>query len=171
MDTNSFAEAFSRITDANGQYYLLGYAPPAHPRDGRFHRIEVRAKRPGLQVTARRGYPSPSGKTVAERKQEALDRWARGRRNGGAEDTSPALRAALNSAMQQSGYAVVHAARSKTHAKRRRFLASSSTALSRFAPHRTLFADTLEGLLRRKSPARSAARARRNLAIRPNIRA
>ena len=63
VDTNSFAEAFSRIIDANSRYYLLGYAPPAHPRDGRFHRIEVRVKRPGLRVAARRGYPSPSGKT------------------------------------------------------------------------------------------------------------
>ena len=54
VDTNSFAEAFDRITEANSRYYLLGYSPPAHPRDGRFHRIEVRTKRPGLQVLARR---------------------------------------------------------------------------------------------------------------------
>ncbi len=51
VDTNSFAEAYSRIIDANSRYYLLGYAPPAHPRDGRFHRIEVRVKRPGLIAT------------------------------------------------------------------------------------------------------------------------
>ena len=47
VDTNSFDEAFSRITDANSRYYLLGYAPPAHPRDGRFHRIEVQGKAAG----------------------------------------------------------------------------------------------------------------------------
>ena len=28
VDTNSFAEAYNRITDANSRYYLLGYAPP-----------------------------------------------------------------------------------------------------------------------------------------------
>ena len=57
VDTNSFAEAFSRITEANSRYYLLGYTPPTHPRNGRFHRIEVRVKRPGLRAVARRGYP------------------------------------------------------------------------------------------------------------------
>ena len=62
VDTNSFAEAFNRITDANSRYYLLGYAPPLHPRDGRFHRIEVRMKRPGLRAVARRGYPRLPGK-------------------------------------------------------------------------------------------------------------
>ena len=103
VDTNSFDEAYSRITDANSRYYLLGYAPPTHPRDGRFHRIEVRVKRPGLTATARRGYPSPSGKTTAERRQEALERWTRERRGGGAGDTSPELRTALNNPVQQPG--------------------------------------------------------------------
>ena len=103
VDTNSFTEAFERIVAANSRYYLLGYAPPAHPRDGRFHRIEVRVKRPGLTVTARRGYPSPSGKTTQERKQDALERWNRERRAGGANDTSVELRSALNSPVQQPG--------------------------------------------------------------------
>ena len=102
VDTNSFDEAFSRITDANSRYYLLGYAPPVHPRNGRFHRIEVKVKRPGLQRVARRGYPSP-GQDGDERKQDALERWARDRRTGGSNDTSTELRAALNSAVQQPG--------------------------------------------------------------------
>lgn len=174
VDTNSFAEAFNRITDANGQYYLLGYAPPSHPRDGRFHRIEVRTKRPGLQVTARRGYPSPSGKTVAERKQEALDRWARSRRNGGATDTSSELRAALNSAMQQSGLTLsVHAAPFKDTPK------EASIALTveldgpplEFAPQANgLVADTLEVsffAMNDDSRAQRGTRAALNLAIRP----
>jgi hypothetical protein len=103
VDTNSFDAAFNRIIDANSRYYLLGYAPPNHPRDGRFHRIEVRVKKPGLSVVARRGYPSPSGQTQAERRQEALERWARDRRSGGANDTSVELRGALNAAVQQPG--------------------------------------------------------------------
>ncbi len=61
VDTNSFVEAYERINDANSRYYLLGYTPPQRPRDGRFHRIEVRIKRPGLTAVARRGYPSSSG--------------------------------------------------------------------------------------------------------------
>ena len=55
VDTNSFAEAFNRITDANSRYYLLGYAPPAHPRDGRFpsHRSTGEASWPYRDCTAR----------------------------------------------------------------------------------------------------------------------
>lgn len=175
VDTNSFIEAFNRITDANGRYYLLGYAPPAHPRDGRFHRIEVRTKRPGLQVMARRGYPSPSGRTVAERKQEALDRWARGRRSGGATDTTPELRAALNSAMQQSGLTLsVHAAPFKATAK------EASVALTveldgaplELAPQPNgLFADTLEVsffAMNEDARAQRGTRAALNLAVRPD---
>ncbi len=103
VDTNSFAEVFSRIIEANSRYYLLGYTPPAHPRDGRFHRIEVRVKRPGLTAVARRGYPSSSGTTREERRMEALNRWARDRRAGGENDMSTELRAAINGAVQQSG--------------------------------------------------------------------
>ncbi len=103
VDTNSFNEAFNRIIEANSRYYLLGYTPPAHPRDGRFHRIEVRVKRPGLTTIARRGYPSSSGATREERRLEALNRWARERRTGGENDMSTELRAAINGAVQQSG--------------------------------------------------------------------
>jgi VWFA-related protein len=95
VDTNSFADAFDRIVQANSRYYLLGYNPPSHPRDGRFHRIEVTVKRPGLKVAARKGYPSPSGKTVTEKKTE-----------GGADRTSRELLEALNSPMQQPGLAL-----------------------------------------------------------------
>ncbi|HEY0284689.1 MAG TPA: VWA domain-containing protein, partial [Vicinamibacterales bacterium] len=103
VDTNSFDQAYSRILDANSRYYLLGYVPPTHPRDGRFHRIEVKVKRPGLTAVARRGYPSPSEKTTAQRKQDALERWMRERRGGGADDTSSELRAALNNPVKQPG--------------------------------------------------------------------
>jgi VWFA-related protein len=174
VDTNSFADAYSRIIDANSRYYLLGYTPPAHPRDGRFHRIEVRTKRPGLEVVARRGYPSPSGKTVDERKQEALVRWARARRTGGANDTSPELRAALNSAVQQPGLTLsVHAAPFKSTPK------EASVALTveldgaplEFAPQPNgLFADTLEVsffALDEDARAQRGTRAALNLAIRP----
>jgi VWFA-related protein len=174
VDTNSFAEAFDRITDANGRYYLLGYAPPTHPRDGRFHRIEVRTKRPGLEVVARRGYPSPSGKTATERKQDALERWTRDRRSGGANDTSIELRAALNSAVQQPGLTLaVQAAPFKGTAK------EASVALTveleggalEFAQQPTgLFADTLEVsffALNEDARAQRGTRAALNLAIRP----
>src|SRR5688572_16432162 len=174
VDTNSFADAFSRITDANSRYYLLGYAPPQHARDGRFHHIEVRMKRAGLRAVARRGYPSPAGKTVTERKQDALERWARTRRSGGANDTSIELRDALNSAVQQSGLTLsVQAAPFKGSAK------EASVALTieldgaplEFAPQANgLFADTLEVsffALNEDARAQRGTRAALNLAIRP----
>src|SRR6185503_17280830 len=37
-------------------YYLLGYTSSIAPRDGKFHPIQVRVKRPGLEVRARKGY-------------------------------------------------------------------------------------------------------------------
>ena len=175
VDTNSFAEAFNRITDANGQYYLLGYAPPAHPRDGRFHRIEVRTKRPGLQVTARRGYPSPSGKTATERKQEALERWARDRRSGGANDTSSELRAALNSPVQHPGLTLsVQAVPFKGAAKEASVALTvelDGAPLELAQQPSGLFADTLEVsffALNEDARAQRGTRAALNLAVRPD---
>jgi hypothetical protein len=100
---NDLGAAFNRIVDANSRYYVLGYYPPSHARDGRFHRIEVRVKRPGLRVSARRGYASPRGRTPAERKREEEARRLRDARRGGANNTSPELREALNTPLQQSG--------------------------------------------------------------------
>jgi hypothetical protein len=42
VNMNSLVDVFDRVVEANSHYYLLGYNPPAHPRDGRFHKIEVR---------------------------------------------------------------------------------------------------------------------------------
>jgi VWFA-related protein len=175
VDTNSFAEAFDRITDANSRYYLLGYAPPTHPRNGRFHRIEVRTKRPGLRVTARRGYPSPSGKTVAERRQEALERWAKNRRSGGANDTSPELRTALNSAVQQPGLMLSVQAAPFKGASREASVALTveldGAALELAQQPNGLFADTLEVsffALDEDARAQRGTRSALNLAIRPD---
>jgi VWFA-related protein len=61
VNTNNLASAFERIVQDNSSYYVLAYYPPSSRRDGRFHRISVRVKRPGLQVRARRGYAAPRG--------------------------------------------------------------------------------------------------------------
>jgi VWFA-related protein len=70
VNTNSLTNTFTRIVEANSRYYVLGYYPPTHARDGRFHKIEVKTKRPGLRVAARRGYGSPRGRTAEERKRD-----------------------------------------------------------------------------------------------------
>jgi VWFA-related protein len=43
------------MRDASG-YYLIGYTSAAAPTDGKFHNIDVRVKRPGVEVRARKGY-------------------------------------------------------------------------------------------------------------------
>jgi VWFA-related protein len=95
--------SFDRIVEANSRYYVMGYYPPTHPRDGRFHRIEVKVKRPGLKVNARKGYASPRGKTPEERKRDEDAQRARAAKNGAANNTSAPLRELLTSPMQQSG--------------------------------------------------------------------
>jgi hypothetical protein len=81
---------------------MLGYHPPNHPNDGKFHKIDVRLKRPGLRVVARKGYASPRARELSTRERKRLEgeRLARTR---GADQTSSELRAMLDSPIQQSG--------------------------------------------------------------------
>ncbi len=103
VNQNTLGSAFARVVDANSRYYVLGYYPPTSARDGRFHQIEVRTKRPRLRVTARRGYASPRGRTPAERKRDEDTRRAQDARRAAVNNTSPELRDALNAPLQQSG--------------------------------------------------------------------
>jgi VWFA-related protein len=71
VNQNDFNTAFDRIVTENSSYYLLGYYSANDRRGGRFRKIEVRVKRPGLRVRSRNGYyeargrrpsdPAPSG--------------------------------------------------------------------------------------------------------------
>jgi VWFA-related protein len=58
--TNDLETGIVRIGRESRSYYLLGYSPGTVPRDGRFRKIEVRVRRPGTIVRARRGYFAPS---------------------------------------------------------------------------------------------------------------
>jgi VWFA-related protein len=55
-DTNDFGEAFTQVQRDTSLYYLLGYNSTNTSKDGRFRRITVRVKRPGLRVEHRAGY-------------------------------------------------------------------------------------------------------------------
>jgi hypothetical protein len=55
-DTNDLAGALRRIASDLRSYYLLGYTPQNESYDGRFHKISVRVRRPGVEVRSRAGY-------------------------------------------------------------------------------------------------------------------
>jgi VWFA-related protein len=65
VNTNNYAGQYRAIVRENSTYYVLGYAPAVEHRDGRFHSVQVRVKRPGLTVRARRGYQAPDAKAEA----------------------------------------------------------------------------------------------------------
>ncbi len=65
VNRNQFSTAYDRIVRDNSSYYVLAYYPPSDKRDGKFHKIDVRVSRPGVAVSARRGYASPRGKPAA----------------------------------------------------------------------------------------------------------
>ncbi len=94
--------ALDRIVRANSTYYVLGYYPANTPRDGRFHKIAVRVKRPGLRVSARKGYVSPRPLTAEDKKQQELER-ERGRGRSGDAQTSVELREILTQPLQRNG--------------------------------------------------------------------
>ena len=62
VNQNDFDNAFDRIVAENSSYYLLGYYSSNERRDGRFRRIEVRVRRPGLRVRSRNGYYEARGR-------------------------------------------------------------------------------------------------------------
>jgi VWFA-related protein len=60
VNTNNIGEPMQRIIADTSSYYLLGYQSTNSNLDGRFRRITVQVKRPGVEVRARRGYRAVS---------------------------------------------------------------------------------------------------------------
>ena len=56
LNSNDLDKGLRQIVTDTSAYYLLGYTSTLSQPDGKFHRINVRLKRPGLQVRARPGY-------------------------------------------------------------------------------------------------------------------
>jgi hypothetical protein len=74
-NTNNLRPAFERVENDLRNYYLLGYTPTNIKYDGRFRAIEVKVKRSGLTVAARKGYfavRDPGGAPVNEWEAPAL---------------------------------------------------------------------------------------------------
>jgi len=61
---NQLPDVASKIGESLRAQYVLGYAPKAMPRDGRYHRVEVKLTQPRgsrkLQASWRRGYYAPA---------------------------------------------------------------------------------------------------------------
>jgi len=91
VNANDLGASFSRIVEENSHYYLLGYQPSQSRGDGKFHTLEVRVRRPGARVVARKGY---------------LDLKRETRRAKATEDRAPDLRPLLDSPIPVQGLAL-----------------------------------------------------------------
>jgi VWFA-related protein len=174
VNQNMLGSSFARIVDVNSRYYLLGYYPAGKERDGRFHRIEVRVRRPGLRVSARRGYAAPRGRTPAERQRDEDARRAREARKGATNNLSAELRDALNAPLYQSGLTFsLHAAPFKLNQKEAAIAMAIELDGERleFAPRSDgLFANTLEVSffgINQDGRAQRTTRSELNLTLRP----
>ena len=65
VDTNALEKGMSRIIADMTSYYLVGYYTTNATLDGRFRKITVRVKRPGVAVRARRGYKAATAEELA----------------------------------------------------------------------------------------------------------
>ena len=67
LKSNDLSASLNRIVADLSDYYLIGYASTNAKADGSFRRLDVRVKRPGIDVRARRGYRAATAAEVAAR--------------------------------------------------------------------------------------------------------
>jgi VWFA-related protein len=76
---NDLTTGFRQIAAETRSYYLLGYTPAPAKVDGEFRRIEVKVRRQGVQVRARKGYyaslagAAHASRSASEKAGPALD--------------------------------------------------------------------------------------------------
>lgn len=70
--SNDFAGAFERLVRENSTYYVLGFNSNDDRRDGRYVSLEVRVKRPDLQVRSLSGYIASRGKPKERRMPKSV---------------------------------------------------------------------------------------------------
>jgi VWFA-related protein len=85
-DTNDVAGALGQVVEASRRYYVLALEPVAKG-PGKFHRLKVRVKGRGLEVSHRTGYvePSPAATAAADaqtRRLQAAEAIAKGLTGG-----------------------------------------------------------------------------------------
>jgi VWFA-related protein len=59
-NTNDLGAGVSRMQQERTAYYLLAYQPTNTAADGKFRRVRVRVKRPGVTLRGRPGYTAPT---------------------------------------------------------------------------------------------------------------
>lgn len=87
-------KALPRLMTDIGSYYLLGYVSTNTKLDGRYRRLTVRVKRPGVTVRARPGYLAPSAADMAAAQAPATAA-------GGRAATSPSASALVTDALSR----------------------------------------------------------------------
>jgi hypothetical protein len=70
VTSNDLDKGLRRIADDLTSYYLLGYSSTNVRLDGKYRRLEVKVRQPGVDVRARRGYRAPTADEVAAAKAE-----------------------------------------------------------------------------------------------------
>jgi VWFA-related protein len=58
--TNDMGRSLRKVVLQSSAFYLLGYTRADPTTDGKFHKIRVKVKRPGIDVSARNGFWAPS---------------------------------------------------------------------------------------------------------------
>jgi VWFA-related protein len=79
FDSNDFAPAFAQVQKDTSAYYAIGFHSTNPARDGKYRRLTVKVKVPGVKIEYRQGYYAPadfkhSGKE--DREQELTDELA-----------------------------------------------------------------------------------------------
>ena len=73
----AFETPLRRVGKENQRYYLLSYIPSNPELDGKYRRIEVKVRKPGVEIIARQGYVAREPATVvadgAEAESEEVD--------------------------------------------------------------------------------------------------
>ena len=64
VNTNAMEIGMAQVLTETSAYYVLGYTPTRATDDGKYHKINVKVRRPGVRVNARQGYWAPSTKEM-----------------------------------------------------------------------------------------------------------
>ena len=60
FDSNDFAPAFAQVQNDTSAYYAVGFHSSNPARDGKYRKLTVKVKRPGVKLEYRPGYYAPS---------------------------------------------------------------------------------------------------------------